>query len=73
MGLPGGGINVTAHYLTIESKQRQSDTARASLADFTYSTGDAVSAEIVVSSPQISLYCLDDDAQCAIFVELPPR
>lgn len=60
-----------AHTLTIDAKQRQGPGSLASLADFTLSAGAPVDAEIVRTNPQHSLYCLDDVAQRAIFVELP--
>ena len=62
-----------AYYLRIEEKHRDSFGRLASLADFSVSEdGEAVAAKIVLSSPNISLYCLDDATQRAIFVELPP-
>jgi len=60
-----------AQHLTIESKHRPMIDLHASMADFRCSDGDAVSAAIVVTSPHLSLYCLDEQTQCAIFVELP--
>jgi hypothetical protein len=63
---------MTGQYLTIEGKHRQMTGFHASLADFTVTASDAVSADIVCTSPNISLYCLDDAAKQAIFVELPP-
>ncbi len=62
---------MSAHYLTIESKHRRWIGLLASMADFTCQQGEEVSAEIVLTSPTISLYCLDEESQCAIFVELP--
>lgn len=62
-----------AHYLIIERKHRQMPGFLASLADFTCRRGDAVSADLVLSAPHISLYCLDEATQRAIFVEVPPR
>jgi hypothetical protein len=44
----------------------------ASLADFSVTRGEAVSPDIVRDHANISLYCLDDAAKQAIFVELPP-
>ncbi len=63
---------MTGQYLTITGKHRQMTGFHASLADFTVTASDAVSADIVRTSPNISLYCLDDAAKQAIFVELPP-
>ena len=63
---------MTGQYLTIDAKHRQMPAMHASLADFSVTSGEAVSADIVISNPNISLYCLDDAARQAIFVELPP-
>jgi hypothetical protein len=62
---------MSAQYLTIENKERQSPGFLASLDDFTVTAGDEVNATIVHTTPNISLYCLDDAAKRAIFVELP--
>jgi Sulfotransferase family len=59
-------------YLNIEARQRPLIPSLASLSDFTVSDGEAVDAEIVLKNPGISLYCLDDASQQAIFVGLPP-
>lgn len=63
---------MSAYYLDIESKHRQGLGALASLDDFTCTDGDPVSADIIMSNPATSLYCLDDDTKRAIFVEIPP-
>ncbi|MBI1259262.1 MAG: hypothetical protein GC204_17485 [Chloroflexi bacterium] len=62
-----------ARYLNIEARQRPLLPSLASLYDFTVSEGESVNADIVLRSPAISLYCLDDATQRAIFVELPPE
>jgi len=62
---------MTGQYLTIGAKHRQMPAMHASLADFTVTSGEAVSADIVIRNPNISLYCLDDAAKQAIFVEVP--
>jgi hypothetical protein len=62
---------MTAQHLTIESKHRQDGPYLASMADFTCRPGEAVDAAIVCADPSISLYCLDDETQRAIFVQLP--
>jgi hypothetical protein len=62
---------MTGQYLTIQSRQRQMAGLLASLDDFTVTAGEAVDADIVRTSPNISLYCLDDPSKRAIFVELP--
>jgi hypothetical protein len=61
---------MTCRYLNIEEKHRQGPGAIASIADFTVTDGDPVEAEIVIRSPNMSLYCFDDEAKEAIFVEL---
>jgi len=61
-----------AHYLTIEGKHRQMTGFHASLADFSVMSAEEVNADVVRTHPNISLYCLDDAAKQAIFVELPP-
>jgi len=60
------------HYLNIVSKQRQMIGFIASIKDFTVSDGEAISPEVVLTDPNISLYCLDDANQRAIFVEMSP-
>lgn len=62
---------MTALYLNIEAKHRQNPGFLASIKDFTLSEGEAIDAKIILSSPNISLYCFDDEAKRAIFVELP--
>jgi hypothetical protein len=61
-----------AQSLPIEARQRPMIPSLASLNDFTVSEGEWFDAGIVLSSPNISLYCLDDATRRAIFVELPP-
>ena len=63
---------MTTQYLMIEAKHRQMTGFHASLADFSVARGEEVNADIVRDCPNISLYCLDDEARQAIFVELPP-
>jgi len=62
---------MAAQYLTIEAKNRQHIGFLASLADFSSSPGDEVNPDVVLADPNLSLYCLDDATQRAIFVELP--
>lgn len=64
---------MAAHYLTIEARHRQMPGFLASIADFTAAEGASVDAELVRAHPSVSLYCLDDPARRAIFVELPPE
>ncbi len=61
---------MTARYLNIEEKHRGHPGMIASVADFTLTEGEAVDAEVVLR-PNVSLYCFDDAAKEAIFVELP--
>jgi hypothetical protein len=64
---------MTAQSLTITEKHRQDIGFHSSMADFSVASGEAVDADIVRTHPNISLYCLDDAAKQAIFVELPPE
>jgi hypothetical protein len=64
---------MTVQYLTIEAKHRQMPGYLASLADFSCTPSDTIDADLVRTSPNISLYCLDDATKRAIFVELPPE
>ncbi|MCA9896289.1 MAG: hypothetical protein KC615_25075, partial [Anaerolineae bacterium] len=59
-----------AHYLNIEAKVRKLEFQIASLNDFELTDGDEVDSEIILSH-NVSLYCFDDEAKEAIFVELP--
>src|SRR5688572_22541500 len=62
---------MNAHYLHIEEKHRQGAGVVASLADFTVTPGDLVDPAVILSNPNISLYCFDQAAKHAIFTELP--
>lgn len=62
---------MTTRVLNIEARDRQFVALLASLADFTYTEGNAVDPKVVLMSPNVSLYCLDDEAKRAVFVELP--
>jgi hypothetical protein len=64
---------VQAQYLKINAKHRQATGFHASLADFSATPEQVVSADIVCADPALSLYCLDEATQQAIFVELPPE
>ncbi len=61
---------MNAQYLNIDAKHSQMPGSLASLKDFTLSDGEVVDAEIILGK-NVSLYCLDDANQRAIFVELP--
>jgi hypothetical protein len=63
---------MTAQYLNIEAKHRQTAGFIASMKDFTVSAGEMTDAGIILANPDISLYCFDDETGRAIFVELPP-
>ena len=60
-----------AYQLNIESKHRQHIGFLGSLNDFSYTDEGKVNPSEVVDNPHISLYCLDDVDNRAIFVELP--
>jgi hypothetical protein len=67
------GVVMSVQYLRVEAKHRQMTGYLASLADFSVTSGEAVGANIVLTNPNLSLYCLDDATRRAIFVELPPE
>jgi len=62
---------MSVRYLNIEAKHRQMTGYLASVKDFSVSPGDETDADTILANPNISLYCLDDVNQAAIFVELP--
>jgi hypothetical protein len=62
---------MTVRYLNIEAKHRREGGFLADLNDFTVSEGEAADSGIVLANPNLSLYCFDDEAKRAIFVELP--
>jgi hypothetical protein len=64
---------MTTRYLNIEAKHRRDGTLLADLKDFSVSDGEMLNSEHILSNPAVSLYCLDDEAKRAIFVELPPN
>lgn len=64
---------MTTRYLNIEAKHRRGPGFIAGTKDFTTSEGEQVDSEIIIRNPNTSLYCFDDDAKRAIFVELPPN
>jgi hypothetical protein len=61
-----------AQYLNIGARHRQITALHASLADFSVTPSEPVGADITYADPALSLYCLDQSTQQAIFVELPP-
>ena len=56
----------------IENKHRRNIGHVAQLEDFTISSQGEVGVTAVVANPAVSLYCLEDKARQAVFVELPP-
>ncbi len=58
-----------ARILNIESKIRQNPLGITSTADFHFSEGDTIDAQVVIENHNISLYSLDHEYQRAIFVE----
>lgn len=62
-----------AQYLNIGAKHRPMAGFHAGLMDFRVTPGEAVNADIICADPALSLYCLDQATQQAIFVELPPE
>lgn len=40
--------------------------------NFVLREGESISADVVLDNPDVSLYCLDDDNQQALFVQTPP-
>jgi len=61
-----------ADILQIDAKNERSATDMASLGDFRWRPAGAVDARCVVTEPNITLYCLDDEHRRAVFVETPP-
>lgn len=65
-------MTMLAQSLAIESRHRRFTPLLASLEDFSCTSGPDVRAESVLTNPALSLYCLDDPAQRALFVEVLP-
>src|SRR4051794_26790867 len=63
---------MSATVLNIVEKVKPFDAVPASLENFVVTEGDSIPAQIVIDNPNVSLYCLDDANQRAIFVETPP-
>ena len=64
---------MTTRYLNIEARQERDTSFVASLKDFSVSDGEILDSDHILSNPCVSLYCFDDEAKRAIFVELPPE
>ncbi|HSK65814.1 MAG TPA: sulfotransferase [Anaerolineales bacterium] len=60
---------MNANVLEITARKRQNPLGVADPSDFEFSEGSAIDPQIVVTSPLISLYCLDHVNQRALFVE----
>ncbi len=59
-----------AKQLHITDRNREFLSPISGLGDFVWSEGDAVDADTLLDNPRVSLYCLDDKHQWAIFVVL---
>lgn len=62
---------MSAKLLHIKNRDRERMSTIASLADFIWVEDETAYTESIVDNPNISLYCLDDKRQEAIFVVLP--
>jgi len=62
---------MTATQLHIKDRHRRQMRDLASLDNFIWEEGEPIDAELIITNPNISLYCLDDSRQEAIFVVLP--
>ena len=60
-----------ATILHIESRERERMSIYGRLGDFTYRLGEQVDPQQIIDNPNLTLYCLDETKQQAIFVELP--
>ncbi|MEO8396978.1 MAG: hypothetical protein ABI700_28540, partial [Chloroflexota bacterium] len=60
-----------ATVLHITDRKRERLSQISSLDNFTTTSGETVDAQVILDNPNISLYCLDHDAQQAVFAELP--
>jgi hypothetical protein len=66
-----GPTALPARRLVIDGKRRPHPVAVADPAHFRHHDGGATDARTVLTSPNISLYCLDPARREAIFVEIP--
>jgi hypothetical protein len=60
-----------AQILTIEERTRFSDVAFVQPSDFTFRDGSAIDPSVILNSPNVSLYCVDNVNRCAIFTQTP--
>ncbi len=63
---------MTATSLTIVERAAPFDLFPSVPQNFVLREGESLPPEIVIDNPNISLYCLDDEHQRALFAELPP-
>src|SRR5262245_49978908 len=61
---------MSATILNIKERKKGIESV-CRLSDFTYTEGESISAESILDSPKVFLYCLDDESRRAIFGELP--
>ncbi len=64
---------MSARVLNIDQKVKPIPVFPADPGDFVLSEGESIDPQVVVTNPNISLYCLDDDNREALFVETPPE
>src|SRR5579859_1974840 len=62
---------MSVHYLNI-NERKNTTSYIAGLSNFSVVDGESTSPDILLENANISFYCLDDESQRAIFVELPP-
>ncbi|MEZ4580334.1 MAG: hypothetical protein R3A10_01540 [Caldilineaceae bacterium] len=62
---------MTAQIFHIDARARPFELAPTSAADFVLHEGEQVGADIVLTDPTLSLYCLEPANQRALFVETP--
>ena len=62
----------SARFLVIQEKVRAGPGA-VRPSDFAVRDGGSVEPELVLRNPNVSLYCLDFEKGCALFVETPPE
>lgn len=63
---------MSATAFDIIDRTKASPVFLAQRSDFLVDAGQDVPAQVVIDDPNVSLYCFDDKAQAAIFVETPP-
>lgn len=64
-------MSMNVHILNLEGRRREDPFEIVSPADFKFSAGNSIDAQVVIENPNISLYCLDHENRRAIFVETP--